>query len=52
MITLEQLSKEQEKALEFIKDFIISPKRQMLLSGYSGTGKNHSFEDSNRLSGI
>lgn len=39
MITLEQLSEEQKVAYDYVLDFINSPKRQMLLSGYAGTGK-------------
>ena len=41
MITRENLSEEQETAFKYILDFISSPdRRQMLLSGYAGTGKS------------
>jgi len=39
MISRENLSEEQEKAFNYILEFIDSNRRQMLLSGYAGTGK-------------
>lgn len=39
MITREQLSTEQEAALQHMLTFIKSTERQMLLAGYAGTGK-------------
>lgn len=39
MIERKDLSEDQEKALQYMIEFMTSANRQMLLAGYSGTGK-------------
>src|SRR5574343_1557810 len=39
MIERKDLSEDQEKAFQHMVSFVASNNRQMLLSGYSGTGK-------------